>query len=297
MLPVVKTFGLLLKGLLLLVLLSGQLGRAEDPPTLTWHRMQFPPAFILAGVAQGQGFGDELLRMLANRLPQYHHRWVAAPLERVLERAGSAEHGLTCAGAMLQTAEREVWLRFSNPFLTTPPNGMIVRVNDLGRFESFIQQGRLTLGPLLQTGKFVIGITRQRSYGAPLNRLLAAHAGRPYLFEKSGQGAGNALLSDLAAQRGVDGVIAYHLEAAYWREVSHSPVALRFLPIAEAVEHEQWRIACSRTPQGEQAIAAINQVLADLEFRQAYLRTYDGWRERLADQLPGAPERLSDVAP
>lgn len=271
----------------LIALLSLMTAALAEAPTLDWHRVQFAPAFILAGEAENQGFGDQLLRMLVAKMPQYRHRLVDAPLERALDRTG-AEEGLACAGALLRTPEREARMHFSDPFVKIPPNGALVRASDLSRFEPFIEVGRLSLTRLLQTQKFVIGITRQRSYGSGIDAVLGPHRGEPYLMEKPGKGANLALLSDLSAQRGVDLVMAYALEAAYWLKTNRSPIPLRFLPIAEAPDNEHFRLACSRTPQGEQAILAINQLLADPEFRQGYLRVYADWQAQLFSLLPGA---------
>jgi uncharacterized protein (TIGR02285 family) len=278
--------------LALVAILSAGRVLAEEPPTLNWHRMQFAPTFILTGEARDQGFGDVLLRALAAKLPQYQHQFILAPLERVLERTGEGQE-LACAGALLRTPEREARMYFSDPFLTMPPNGAVIRANDRSRFEPFMKNGRLSLTQVLQTETFAIGITRNRSYGSGINALLALHAGQSSVVEKRGQSAGAVTLSDLSAQQGIDLVIAYPLEAAYWLKTSHSPVPLYFLPVAEAPDAEEPRIACSRTPQGEQAIAAINVLLADPEFRQSYLHAYADWQRQLFGLLPGA-ERSTD---
>jgi len=228
-----------------------------------------------------------LLRALAAKLPQYQHRLVAAPLERALERTKDGRE-LVCVAFLLQTPERETLMHFSDPILDVPPNGAVIRAGDQSRFEPFIKNGRLSLTHILQTRTFAIGITRNRSYGAGINALLALYAGQPTVVERSGQGANTTTLSDLSAQRGVDLAIAYPLETAYWLKTSRSPVPLYVLPIAEAPEVEEPRIACSRTAQGEQAIAAMNVLLADPEFRQSYLHAYADWQRQLFGLLPGA---------
>jgi uncharacterized protein (TIGR02285 family) len=260
--------------------------------------MQFAPIFIFTGEARDQGFGDVLLRALAAKLPQYQHRLVVAPLERALERTRDGRE-LICVAFLLRTPERETLMRFSDPILKVPPNGVVIRASDQSRFEPFMQNGRLSLTHVLQTRTFATGITRNRSYGSGVNALLALYAGQPMVVERSGQGASAATLSDLSAQRGVDLAIAYHLETAYWLKTSRSPVPLYFLPIAEATDAEEPRIACSSTPQGEQAIAAINVLLADPAFRQDYLPAYTAWREQLVNRLPGAsiPAIGQDSAP
>lgn len=284
--------------LTLVTILSSGWALAEEPPTLSWYRMQFAPIFIFTGEARDQGFGDALLRALAAKLPQYRHRFVAAPLERALARTGEG-HQLDCVGALLRTSKREARMHFSEPFLNMPPNGAIIRANDWSRFEPFLNHGRLSLKRVLQAGTFAVGITNNRSYGSGVNALLALYAGQPtVVIERRGQGAGEATLSALSARQGVDLAIAYPLEAAYWLKISRSPVPLHFLPIAEAPEVEEPRIACSRTLQGEQAIAAVNALLADPAFRQNYLPVYRTWREQLIQLLPGAsiPADRSDSA-
>ena len=274
--------------LALVAILSSGWALAEERPTLNWHRMQFAPTFILTGEAHDQGFGDVLLRALIAKLPQYQHRLIAASLERTLERTGEGQE-LACAGALLRTPEREARMYFSDPFLTVPPNGAVIRAKDHSRFEPFLDTGRLSLTHVLQTESFAIGITEYRSYGSGLDAVLAPHVGQSYLVKKRGQSASAVTLSDLSAHRGIDLVIAYPLEAAYWLKTSRSPIPLHFLPIAETSANERYRIACSRTPQGEQVIVAINYLLTDPEFRQGYLHTYADWQGQLLGLLPGAP--------
>ena len=276
--------------LILFALLLNSLAHAEELLILEWHRVEFAPTFILAGEARDQGFGDVMLRALMSRLPQYRHHLVNAPLERVLDRTNTNTNTrLACAGALLLTAEREQHIHFSNPFLYTPANGALIRAADYRRFEPFLHEGRLSLGEVLQTRAFTLGIARQRSYSPTLNALLAQHAGQPYLIEKGGQGSTPSLLSALSAQQAVDLVLAYPLEAAYWLQTSRSPVALHFLPLTEAAAREEWRVGCSRTPQGEQLIAAINVLVADPAFRQSYLSSHAQWQVQLSGVLRGAP--------
>lgn len=277
-------------GLLACIVLPGvKPAPAEEPPTLDWYRVQLVPLFILTGEARNQGFGDMLLRSLIARLPQYRHRVVDAPLERALDRLGSSSGGLACSPVLLYTPERTTRMYFSKSYLSAPSNGAVVRASDLPRFEPFLDAGHLSLARLLQTRTFVIGIQRGRSYDPPINALLALHGKQADLIEKSGQGATDVLLSDLAGQRGVDLILATPLEAAYWIKTSHNPIPLRLLPIAEATNPAEYRIACSRTAQGEQAIAAINAVLADPGFDQEYLPAYADWQAQLASVLPGMP--------
>ena len=276
--------------LILFALLLSPLVPAQEPLTVEWHRLEFAPTFILAGQARDQGFGDVMLQALMSRLPQYRHRLVEAPLERVLDRTStSPSTRLACAVALLLTPEREQHIHFSNPFLYTSANGALIRAADYRRFEPFLHEGRLSLGEVLQTRAFTLGIARQRSYSPTLNALLAQHAGQPYLIEKGGQGSTPSLLSALSAQQAVDLVLAYPLEAAYWLQTRRSSVALHFLPLTEAAAREEWRVGCSRTPQGEQLIAAINVLVADPAFRQSYLSSHAQWQVQLSGVLRGAP--------
>ena len=272
-----------------IALLVSKPAPAEEPPSLDWYPSQIAPVFILTGNARNQGFGDVLLRALIARLPHYRHHRVDAPLERVLDRMSSGSRGLACAPALLYTPERATRMVFSNAYLLAPPNGAVIRASDGSRFEPFLDAGRLSLSRLLQTRTFVIGIERGRSYDAPINALLAAHAGQARLIEKSGRRVLDVLLSNLVRQQGIDVMLAYPLEAAYWIKTSRNPIPLRFLPIAEALEPAEYRMACSRTPEGEQVIAAINAVLADPAFGQEYLPAYAHWQAQLASVLPGMP--------
>ncbi len=277
--------------LILFALLLSPLVPAQEPLTVEWHRVEFAPTFILAGAARDQGFGDALLRALISRLPQYRHLMVNAPLERALDRTStSTSTRLACAVALLLTPQREQHIHFSNPFLYTSTNGTLIRAADYRRFEPFLRDGRLSLGQVLQTRAFTLGIAHKRSYGPSLNALIAQHAGQPYLIEKGGQGSTLSLLSTLSKQQQhVDLVLAYPLEAAYWLKTSRSPVPLHFLPLTEAAAREEWRVGCSRTPQGEQLITAINALVTDPAFRQSYLSSHAQWQAQLSGILRGAP--------
>jgi uncharacterized protein (TIGR02285 family) len=106
--------------------------------TVYWYISDFPPIYIFSGEDQGKGTGDERLRILFKRMPEFDHRIVQAPTIRALEAMKTEPN--VCNATMLKTPERAAVLEYSGPFLEKLSNGVITLRSRFAQLKPFMNK-------------------------------------------------------------------------------------------------------------------------------------------------------------
>ncbi|WP_156422094.1 TIGR02285 family protein [Paucibacter sp. KCTC 42545] len=263
---------------------------AEPAFTMQWLVQDYPPHFsYINGRAPrsiddlGRGEIDGFLRLMVERMPQFRHGFVDAGMPRfeTLVRQGQT----ICSVLHVRTPERLSWLYFTHLY---PPQfsrqiHVIVRRDKLAQFTPDAAQP-LSLSDILQRKDLVGLLPRGRSFGPKIDALLQAQGEQAPKTLPSGRG--NHLLAMLRAQR-MDYTLEYPSIVDEFDKSAEGSAAgpeLVKLPIAEGRSTAVATAACSRTPEGRKAIAAIDQVvrkLAQDPQREAWIRA---WRGPQADE-------------
>jgi uncharacterized protein (TIGR02285 family) len=252
---------------------------AQSPAreVLYWYISDFPPIYILEGPDQGKGTGDERLRILFKRTPEFDHRIVQAPTIRILEAMKTEPN--VCSASFLKTPEREAFLEYSNPFPERLPNGVITLRTRLPQLKPFMdKKGVLSVEALLNHGKTRLGIIKGRSFGAGIDAVLNKHAGSSSLVVVPGSALLASRLLKLATQDEFDAVVGYAHELRYLtRQLNLNERDFVFVPVAEEPPLLSSYAACSKSEFGRRAIAAINRALSDPEALREDIAVYRQW--------------------
>jgi uncharacterized protein (TIGR02285 family) len=256
-------------------------GLVVERPPLNWLVQDLPPHFsFVNGRAPvtpqdlGHGEVDGFLRLLIERMPQYEHRFVDASFQRfeLMVRQGQT----LCSTLHVRTPERLSWLYFTHlhtPLLARQIH-VIVHRDRLAHFEAEGQG--LQLGTLLKRKDLVGRVARDRSFGPRIDALLRAHP-RSAPRAVSGRRTMN-LLAMLRARR-MDYTLEYpSVVEEYLRSVD-AGAELVTLPVAEGRSTPVATAACSRNPEGRQAIQALDlavRQLAQDPQREAWVRSWRG---------------------
>ncbi|MCW9032603.1 MAG: hypothetical protein OQJ97_00170 [Rhodospirillales bacterium] len=247
--------------------------------TLVWGTVDFPPGYITKGSEKGQGYGDLMDKFMAEKLPQYDHQTTIYPnWERqfLYMKPGP----LLCTSILwYRPPEERASLKGS--YLLSAPSGVffqhdvIVHKNKRHLFGE-----EVSFKELLHNQGLYFGYNRP--YGITYNRILADYLGispgieldamdtlerLQYLHKaknihvRSGSNMINGMLKMLLANR-VDYTLEYDFMIKYQRKEMEFGDQLVSIPVKEVKDKISWlAYACSDTPQGEKAIAAINKVL------------------------------------
>ncbi|MEN0105982.1 MAG: TIGR02285 family protein [Pseudomonas sp.] len=249
---------------------------AAEKPRLIWTIRDMPPFTILEGPLQQQGIADRMLKLLTADMPQYEHIFSVANRARATQILNSGV--LTCDPGLLWSKEREQSMYFSIPTMGILTNGVVVRKVDEEALAAFIQKGEFDLAAFLADGRYTLGTLVERSYGKVIDAELK-QANPKNLVIHHGIDATLSLLRMQQHQR-LNAVLGYWPELRYQSENAGVPMdALNFYPVKGVPTYQLTYVTCSKTPEGLEAIKAINASVRRLregEVIDLYAQWLDG---------------------
>ncbi len=235
---------------------------SQAKETLTWLMRDIPPSTIFSGTMRGQGAIDQLMPLLTARMPEYDHVLMRVNRARSLQMLNDAS-SLNCDPTMLWTAERAKTLLFSIPIVAIISSGLIVRKEEMSTFEPYMADGKIDFAALMASNAIKLGVVAERSYGELIDHTLK-RVNENALIEHYGNDATGSLLQMERLGR-LQAFISFWPEARYQAmQQGISPDELSFLPVQGNPAYQFIYISCSHTPEGEQAIAKINQQMREL---------------------------------
>ncbi len=259
-----------------LLLMFPPLARALED-SITWMEVNMPPYMIQNGPAQGQGYGDQIERLIQAQLPEYTHHRLYTNVTRHFDMFKRGDK--VCSVGIYRTPEREKFLSFSIPSLLTMPPALIVRADKLQQMG--IANG-CSLSELLQNENFRLGFSTDRSYGTQLDSVLQKYADRSNLTRFTGQELGENYYKMLMLDR-LDGLLALPEEAIYRAEQMDLRNKIAILMLQENQQrYEQWycAIACPKNQWGREVIEKINKVLLKIRPSETYRQAYERWLDK-----------------
>lgn len=247
-----------------------------DKPRLIWTIRDMPPFLILEGPLKNHGIADRMLKLLMEEMPQYEHVLSVANRARATQMLSSGV--LTCDPGMLWSKEREQIMYFSIPTMGILTNGVAVRKSDEQAFAAFVKDGEFDLASYVADGRYTIGTLVDRSYGKVIDSELK-NAKPNTIIVHHGTDATLSLLRMQQHQR-LDAVLGYWPEMRYQSENAAVPLAaLNFYPVKGVPAYQLGYVSCSKTPEGLEAIKAINTSVRHLregEVIDLYAEWLDG---------------------
>ncbi|WP_262691967.1 transporter substrate-binding domain-containing protein [Kordiimonas aestuarii] len=232
---------------------------SRQPSTINWYTHSFPPAFIGSGPFEGQGYQDEILSYFENRLTGFTIKRHQTALARVI---ASVRYGTAaCAGALGRTPERERFMIFSRPILTSLPIRLVVGESDMARIDPYLdERGQISLATLARIDGMQGSAVKDRTYGAVLDPFVRRARERGLLHT-----AARPELAFLMLARGrVSYTFAYPDEVGYFMRLhagKDQMNSLVTLPIAEEAGLVTSYIGCSNDSAGRAVIKAVDDIL------------------------------------
>ncbi len=271
--------------------------------TLVWGITSFPPGYITEGPDKGQGYADQLERFMRSKLPQYDHKIVVSPnWERQLRMMGQGPLVCTSISFYRPPSERD---SLKGAYQISAPNGVFL-LHDVvvKKDKRHLFGDEVSFADLLKNPNLTFGYNRP--YGIIYNRILADHVGIPAGVEldamdnlerskylrsapnvsvRSGSNMIDGMIEMLLRDR-VDYILEYDFMLRYYAKRMGITDELVSIPVTEVKNHiSKFAFACSDTPEGERAIAAINEVLKKY-------RDTDEFKQTLSLLVPPGRENL-----
>ncbi len=182
----------------------------------------------------------DIQRLFKRELPQYqHHILIVNPARRAAEFKSKKK---VCSIGLFKNTEREDYMYFGLPDILTFPLRLYMRRET---FEKLGRPNLVSLRSLLENKHGVLAITKERSYGRPLNNILKRFEGADNIRLRSTSDQQSGAFAMLAAVR-IDFIIEYP-ESVNTTEFMHNivPVPLEEIPIMSF-----GHVACAKTVWG-----------------------------------------------
>jgi len=251
-------------------------------PLIRWQILDFPPYHIVNGPHRGEGLRDQFLQALIAELPGFRHEIEVSGAERQTALMKAAQP--VCTLSMLRTPERETFMQFAQqPIQLQLPVVLIVpRTVAQDGSLPVEQSGAVSLGGTLALGKLHLGVVPKRSFGSSIDEVIArARRQRPdAVLEFAEQGVVAGLLKLM--QRGrFELALGYSLEVEQLRLNDPGIEELRYFPLTEAPALVPAQVGCSRHPDAQHVLRAIDAAQPRLAAAKRRLR--DGYAALLPE--------------
>lgn len=268
---------------------------AEDKQTLIWLLRDLPPLTIFEGSQKHLGAVDQLMPLLIASLPQYRHDLLRVNRARGMQML--LEPSFTCDPSLLWNPERAKRMVYSIPAYRIRSNGVAIRRKDHAALSPFLIDNQVDLERLLASKSRQLGVVAERSYGEAVDRILSqAPPGR--LTAHYGNDALGSLLQMQRLGR-LTSLLGYWPEIRYQalqQGIAHEE--LEFFGIHGNAKYQSIHVACSDTPEGRQAISAINATIRQLRHNRL-IEFYAQWLDpqMRSEYLRDAEDFFQDEAP
>ncbi len=255
------------------VVFSFCMGVAAAEETVAWMEVIFPPGYIQEGPFKGQGYEDVVTDILQENLPEYRHEVMMGNVARMFHEFKQKKN--VCNVALFKTPEREKFMHFSIPSTFTLPNRLIALA---GGSESLHEGSAVSLDALLKKD-VRLGVSRGRSYGKPIDKVLKKYESDGSVFLHSGEDVFQSLLKMLLKGR-LDYMLGLPEEAVYVAERMGVKDKIVTFQIQESKGgYDAWlgHVACSKTDWGKRLIDRINTILLKQRPTDRYRMAYERW--------------------
>lgn len=276
--------------LLLLFLITLLTDKAWARDSISWLEAVAPPFFIHEGILKGQGYEDQITKIIKAQLPNYDHSHMQASISRHYQQWKQGEKA--CSLAMYKTPERQEFAYFSIPSVFTLPTVLIIRKE---KFMKFGGTKDVSLTELLKSNSFTIGRSNNRSYGIEFDKTLNSYGNDKNIFSFEGTGLSLNLFKMLLAGR-IDALCGLPEEAMYLAETMGIKDQIMTLNIAENRKNHEASlsyVACSKNEWGKKTIKDIDEVLLRERPTAIYRAAYERWLD--ASSIAGYRKLYKEV--
>jgi len=235
--------------------------------TITWGWIDNAPGSIPTGDNKNRGIEDQIRALLKERLTDYEHEEVQAPIPRVINEIKTGNHW--CATGFVKTAERETFAHMSVPAAFWLPPKIIVHKDKRSAFEA---QGEVSLEQLLANRTLRTGVVRGRAYSPGIDALLVRTP--PSEFHSDYVDGLKMLMSDR-----LDYVIELPIRAAYYTKRIGSEDKLIGLPFKEMSSHITTHVMCPKNEWGARVVSSINAALRAERPGPRYRQIIETWSD------------------
>lgn len=222
--------------------------------TIIWNTVEFPPSLITKGELKDQGYSDKARILVEKRLNKYNHKLKNVNSARAISNLKEKQNH--CFSGLNKNPSREKFIEFSDFFMLSLPNEIVIKKNNYNMFSPFIESnGFINFKKLLGNEKLNFAYTKNRSYNPFIDKIIKTNKDKKNILYRPASDLTSGFLNMLREDR-ADYIIEYPTMVAY-----HSNNEFITIPIKNANTHFPVYIGCSKTKIGKEIIQKINLVI------------------------------------
>lgn len=253
---------------------------AQAKTSLNWFIVDIPPVYIIEEGKPVGGYGEESMRFVMDKLPQYEHSVDTMNLSRGLNHLREGKH--TSFSTLLKNSERDKFIEFSIPAQLVLPLHLIVREEAFPAIQQYVDEnGEVDLNRMLVAGKNSLGIASGRSYSHLIDEILAKHEGHPNIYFRSSMNVSSGLLHMLQIGR-LDCILEFPVTVGFilkkgYKDHSDPHKKLISLPIKGMPHFFKTHFAAPKSDWGKILIKRINEILRKHRTSDEFIEFYGAW--------------------
>ena len=221
---------------------------------IVWDSVEFPPSLITKGDLKDKGYSDQARTLIMKNATNFEHKVQYVNSARVINNLKTKLNH--CFAGLNKNEKREEFVHFSNPFMYSLPNEIVILKERLNSFKQFIDEdGLLNLDDLLKNKDFLLAYTKDRSYSKNIDKIINNYEGNYNLVYRPASDLTSGFLKMLEAKR-ADYIIEYPVMVSY-----NSNKDFLSIPIKGSSTPFPVYIGCSKTKIGQDIILEINKLI------------------------------------
>lgn len=223
---------------------------------VVWNTVEFPPSLITKGEKKDQGFSDKTRILISKKLTEYRHELINVNSARAISNLKEKENH--CFSGLNKNEKREEFVHFSDSFMLSLPNELVIKKDKYKKFTDYIDKdGLIDLEKLILNKNLTLSYTKERSYNPIIDKLIVKYQNNDNLVYRPASDLTSGFLNMLRENR-ADYIIEYPTMVAYY-----SNDEFLTLPIKNANKTFPVYIGCSKTKTGKEIIQRINTIIRE----------------------------------
>lgn len=248
---------------------------------IVWNTVEFPPSLITKGELKDKGYSDQARILISKKVTNFTHEVKYVNSARAINNLKTKNN--YCFSGLNKNDKREKFVYFSKPFMYSLPNEIVIKKENIGKFQQFIgKDGNLDFERLIKNNKLLLAYTKERSYSKYIDNIINKNEGNKNLLYRPASDLTKGFLMMLEANR-ADYIIEYPVMVSY-----NSNKEFLSIPLKGSNSSFPVYIGCSKTTQGQNIINEINKVIENNQENLAsYYAQYldDSTRERYLNDI------------
>lgn len=248
---------------------------SADDNVIFWQIYHRPPGIFTEGEFAGQGFVQNALREVTQRLTNYQHVMVTTSLARALKDIQNGKQ--VCHPALFKTKERQKFATFSKASIVHPTNRIVMRASlakHLG-----LHNDAVDLTALLSRPDITAALIDGRLFGVGIDTIMSGIDLQQRLVLIPSENLDNML--NMVSLGRADITIAYPFEVEHFNQsIAGSFEPLRSFRIETVVPYSMGYIACPNNVWGNAVIKQIDAILETQRQTKEYKSAVTAWWEK-----------------